>query len=256
MEHPPEVIALYRAAPETFIVRRDALASDLKGRGLNDEARSVKALRRPTVVAWALNQLAARDPEGVDALLEAGAGLREAQRAALSGGGAERLRSATAARRKAVSDLTGVAAEALIDTGKGPGAHVDEIALALEAAAVDDEAGGTLRDGTFERPPRPESGFGDPAGLTLVPSEPASATGSEPAKVTPAQLRELTRRRDAERTRADRERATADDLAAQIATAESQVEKLRARHREAAELATAADLEARRAERDLTRAQD
>lgn len=256
MEHPPEVIALYRAAPEDFISGRDALVSELKAQGQNDEARVVKALRKPTVVAWALNQLAERDPAGVDSLLEAGAELRAAQRATLSGGGADRLRSATAARRKAVADLAGVAAGVLTDAGKEPEAHVDEITSALEAAAVDDDAGAGLRRGTFERPPRPESGFGDLAGLTLVPSEPATATGAKAAKTTPAELMELTRRRDVERKRADREQATADDLAAQIATAESLVEKLRARHHEAAERAKTADLEARRAERDLTRAQD
>jgi hypothetical protein len=252
MEHPPEVIALYRAAPEDFIGGRDDLVSDLRARGRNDEARDVKALRRPTVVAWALNQLADADSVGVDALLDAGAGLRAAQRAALSGGGADLLRTATTARRKAVSDLAGVAAGVLRDAGKDPGVHVDEITSALEAAAVDDDAGEALRHGTFERPPRPESGFGDPAGLSLVPS----STRSKIPKVTPAELKELERRRDAERKRAERERATADDLAAQIATAGSQLEKLRERHREATDRAKAANLEARRAERDLARAQE
>lgn len=256
MEQPPDVIALYRGTPEDFIAGRDALAKGLRDAGSDAEARGVKALRKPTVVAWALNQLADRDPSGVEALLEAGGELRAAQRAAVSGRGAERLRSATTARRKAVSDLTAVAAGALTGAGRDPGAHVDEITAALEAAAVDDEAGATLRQGTFERPPRPESGFGDLAGLTLVPSEHAPTTSKTAKKNAPADLKELRRRRDAERRRADRERATADDLEAQIATAQGQLDKLRARHREAVERAKVADLDARRAERNLTRAEE
>ena len=253
MSHPPDVIALYRAAPEDFIAGRDALAKDLRDAGSTDEAREVKALRKPTVVAWALNQLAGRDPSGVEALLEAGRELKAAQRAAVSGRGAERLRSATTARRKAVSDLVAVAAGVLTGGGRDPGAHADEIMSALEAAAVDDDAAATLREGTFERPPRPEAGFGDLAGLSLVPSTPAPAAPDTAKKIPAADLKELRRRRDAERKRADREHATADDLAAQIATAEGQLEKLRGRHREAVERANVADLDVRRAERNLAR---
>jgi hypothetical protein len=256
MEQPPDVIALYRAAPEDFIAGRDALAKGLRDAGSDGEARAVKALRKPTVVAWALNQLGDRDPSGVEALIGAGGELRAAQRAAVSGRGAERLRSATTARRKAVSDLTAVAAGVLTGAGRDPSAHVDEITSALEAAAVDDEAGATLRQGTFERPPRPESGFGDLAGLTLVPSEGVTTTSKAAKKSGPADLKELRRRRDAERKRADREHATADDLAAQITTAEGQLEKLRGRHVEAVERAKVADLDARRAERNLTRAEE
>lgn len=252
MELTPDVIALYRATPETFTTARDALAKHLREAGRPDEAKTVKGLRKPTVVAWALNQVADRDPTGVDALLGAGAELRAAQMAAMSGRGADRLRSATEARRSAVSQLGAVAAEAFRDAGKDPAPHADEIRSALEAAAIDEDAGEALRTGTLERPPRPESGFGDLGGLTLVPDERA-ATAPSKAPAAP-DLRELKRRIDAERKRADRERATADDLASQIAVAESQLEKLKGRHREAAERAKTADLDARRAERSYSRA--
>ena len=257
MEPAPDVIALYREAPEGFIAARDRLVKDLQDAGRTDDAKDVKALRKPTVVAWALNQVVERDPSGVDELLEAGAELRAAQMAAMSGRGADRLRTATEARRAIVTRLGAEAAAALGDAGKDPEPHEDEIRSALEAAAVDEEAGEGLRTGTLERPPRPESGFGDLGGLTLVPDAPAAAPRAKSAKEPPApDLRELTRRRDAERKRADRERATADDLASQIQVAESQLAKLKARHREAVERAKAIELDARRAERALRKAEE
>jgi hypothetical protein len=257
MEPTPEVTALYREAPEGFIAGRDQLVKELQGAGRPEDAKVVKALRKPTVVAWALNQLADRDAKGVAELLEAGAELRAAQMAAMSGRGADRLRTATDARRASVTRLGTEAAGALRDAGKDPEPHADEIRSALEAAAVNEEAGEGLRTGTLERPPRPESGFGDLGGLTLVPDAPTGSTRATAKKEPPPpDLRELTRRRDAERKRAEREQATADDLASQVEVAESQLGKLKTRHREAVERAKAAELDARRAERTLRKAQE
>ena len=105
---PDEAASLFRESPEAFIAARDALASRLREDGRGDDAATVKALRKPTVVAWALNQLSDRDPDGVRALVAAGAEVRAAQQAALSSkrGAAERLRSAGAARREAVGTLS------------------------------------------------------------------------------------------------------------------------------------------------------
>jgi hypothetical protein len=257
MEPTPEVTAIYREAPEGFIAARDRLVKDLQGAGRTDDAKAVKALRKPTVVAWALNQVVGRDPKGVDELLGAGAELRAAQMAAMSGRGADRLRTATEARRAVVTRLGAEAAGALRDAGKDPDPHEDEIRSALDAAAVSEEAGAGLRTGTLERPPRPESGFGELGGLTLVPDAPAPASRTKGAKEPAApDLRELTRRRDAERKRADREQATADDLASQFEVAETQLAKLKARHREAVERAKAAEMDARRAEHALKKAEE
>jgi len=247
-------VALYRGTPEDFIASRDALVRDLRAQGDDDLAKDVKALRKPTVLAWAMNQLADRDPEGVEALLETGAELRAAQRATLSGGDAERLRKATAARRRAVVQLTRAAVGVLSGSGREADPHVEDLTSALEAAAVDTEAGEGLRLGILERPPRPEAGFGDLGSLAAVPER----RTPEPAvpEIRRPDHRELRRRRDAERKRAQRERATADDLARQVAAAESQLEKLRERQADAEGRAKAADLDARRTERDLKKADE
>src|SRR4249920_2034557 len=112
----PDVRALFREPPETFIAARDALVRSRKDVGDPAGAAAIKALRKPTVPAWALDQLADRDPDGVDALLESGAELRGAQQAALSSTKhANRLREATTARRAAVAGLLETAREVLRD---------------------------------------------------------------------------------------------------------------------------------------------
>jgi hypothetical protein len=75
---PDDAVALFRVRPEGFVVARDELVAELRAQGRDDDAASVKALRKPTLALWALNQLADRDPEGVGELLDAGRELRAA----------------------------------------------------------------------------------------------------------------------------------------------------------------------------------
>jgi hypothetical protein len=49
---------LYALPPGEFTRARDERAKGLRKEGRRDEADEVKALRKPTVAAWALNQLA------------------------------------------------------------------------------------------------------------------------------------------------------------------------------------------------------
>ena len=104
---PDEASRLFHEPPEAFIATRNALERRLRDEGRTEDAAAVKALRKPTVVAWALNRLADRDVEGVRALIDAGAAVRAAQQAALSSkrGATARLREATNARRAAVASL-------------------------------------------------------------------------------------------------------------------------------------------------------
>ena len=52
---PDTAAALFRDTPERFIAARDALVARLREEGRTTEAAIVKALRKPTVVAWALD---------------------------------------------------------------------------------------------------------------------------------------------------------------------------------------------------------
>lgn len=262
----PEVQALFRESPERFIAARDALVRSRKAAD-DPSAAAIKALRKPTVPAWALDQLAVHDPEAVEALLDAGAELRAAQRAAVSSTKhAGRLRVATTARRAAVATLVTVAADALREAGRSPDPHLEDVAASLEAASVSEEAADLLRTGTFERPMRDPGGFGDVFGLQAVPDLPEEAPattgrtrgGRQPRRVqrdadasrTPdraalqAEANRLRRDRQAAERRAGRARETADRLEAEAAAIRARLDVVEAKGRDAERAARAAEREA------------
>ncbi len=179
-----------------FIAARDELVRRLRESDRAQDAAAVKALRKPTVVTWTLNQLGVRDPDGVAALLDAGSEVRSVQRAALSStkGAADRLKVASASRRTAITGLTDSARAVLEEAGRASPQHLDAIRRALETASTDPDAGEHLRLGTFERAPDGAAGFGDLAGLTLVPSlsspTPADAPGGREVDRRPGRWKE------------------------------------------------------------------
>jgi pyruvate/2-oxoglutarate dehydrogenase complex dihydrolipoamide acyltransferase (E2) component len=102
---------VYRGSLEEFISRRDALAKELRSAGRRESASAVKALRKPSRLAWALD-LAAQDGVGsIDALVAAVASTLEAQAA---GGD---VRKAMIDLRAAVRDFAGQAARAAEQAG-------------------------------------------------------------------------------------------------------------------------------------------
>jgi hypothetical protein len=54
--------ALFEAPLRSFVAERKRVAQALKQAGRRDEAKAVEKLPRPTVSAWAVNQLARREP--------------------------------------------------------------------------------------------------------------------------------------------------------------------------------------------------
>ena len=151
----PEVaIALFRTPPDRFVAERDALVKELRAQGRDDDAATVKALRKPSATVWALNQLAEREVGGAgDPLFETGRALRAAQSDAIAGSSSAALVEAGAERRAAVGRLT-TATVAILDEGGHRGAaQSDAVAQALEAAAVDPDLGAELAAGTLEKLP-------------------------------------------------------------------------------------------------------
>ena len=124
--------------------------------------------------------------EAVQLLLDAGAELRAAQQAALSSskGGAERLRTATVARRAAVARLVESASGVLTDAGRSADNQVAAMTGALEVASFEADPGRELATGTMQRVPDAPGGFGEVFGLTAVPDdgEEAATTASSKAK--------------------------------------------------------------------------
>jgi hypothetical protein len=68
---------LYTAPLASFITERNRLAAALRAAGKGDAAKEIARRRRPTVSAWAVNQLYWHEREAFDVLLAAAARLRK-----------------------------------------------------------------------------------------------------------------------------------------------------------------------------------
>ena len=142
---------LFGLPPAEFTAARDALAKELRAAGDKEAAAIVKALRRPSAAAWAVNQIARSSPELIDAVVEAGDAVARAQRELVAGGERDELRVTTARRREAVLAATRAAVELAGPTQR------DAIAATFEAAAAG--AAEEVRAGRLTRELTPGSSF-------------------------------------------------------------------------------------------------
>jgi hypothetical protein len=197
---------LFDLDPSRFVAARDALARDLKARGEVAAADAVKALRKPSVAAAALNRVARDEPGLVQSVMEATAAVAKAQAA-----GGDALREAGRTRRAAVQQLVSRASSI------SGAAHRDAISGTVEATAVDGEVAELLRAGRLTRDMAAPGAFD----LTGVP-ERATSPARKP-RVDAA----LARRRA--KAAADVERAQRDLDAAQAALAKAEDRAVAAR---------------------------
>src|SRR5438132_8944216 len=89
---------LYQQPLSEFTSARNALAKSLTGA----DAKRVRALAKPTVVPWAVNQVYWHARAAYDRLMKSGERLRTAQIAALEGRRAD-VRTASDAHRRAIA---------------------------------------------------------------------------------------------------------------------------------------------------------
>jgi hypothetical protein len=170
---------LYALPPEDFTAARDEAAKQARANGDRGLATTVKALRRPSVSAFAVNALARAHPDELEALATLGARLRDA----MTGQGGD-LRALTDDRRALVSRLTRAASAAAADRELTT-AQETEIAATLEAATADPQLADAVRSGRLVKPLR-YAGFGalpdlDDA-LAVAPASPGKR--QPPAKQT------------------------------------------------------------------------
>ena len=151
---------LYGVGLEDFTARRAALVKELRGSGHGPEATAVKALAKPSVAAWAVNQLVRAEPEWVQALVTAGKRLESAQEALLGGGDRAALKEATADQREAVDRLARLATTLLREArGSASDATIEQIRQTLTAASIDPEARAAVCAGRLTKDLAP-GGFG------------------------------------------------------------------------------------------------
>lgn len=168
---PPD---LYALSLDRFTAERDARAKELKAAGKSDEAAALAKLRKPTLAAWAVNQLVRKERKLIDALVKAGDKMISAQEKLLAGkADAAGLRAARAAEQKALEALLAKARK--LGVSGGP---LERVAETLEAAALDDGVREQVMRGELVRELRRE-GFGL-GGLELVAAAPAAKPREAP----------------------------------------------------------------------------
>lgn len=208
----PRLDALFSLSPDAFTEARDELAKELRAAGDKDGAAEVKALRRPTLAAWALNQLARQDRDGLQRLREAGEALAREQRRAMSGLDHSGLRAAQQARRQVTDELLDRALGLLRDSGVAPDPHVDALRGAFDAVVLDAGSGQSLLEGRLSRPPTPPSGFGALSALAPVAADdaPAEDTSAHHTRVAEARDRLEAAQAEARARRGDADAASRD----------------------------------------------
>jgi hypothetical protein len=225
---------LYGVDLAEFVPERTRLAKELRGEGRREEAEQVAKLRKPTVAAWAVNQLTRQQRRDVDLLLDAGHRLREAQAGVLRGNDKAEFERARATERDALRRLTHAADELL---GGTTPATLQQIGDMLRAAAVSEEGREQLARGQFVAPLEPE-GFGVLGGLapatpvrrkekkedTAAAKRAARKAAQEALRAARARQRELERAADAAEQRAAAARAEANEAAQAVAAAERELE--------------------------------
>jgi hypothetical protein len=131
-----ELDALYALPLDEFTKARNDLASRLRRAHQAEASAEVKALKKPSVTAWAANQLARSHPDLIGELVEAGERLREVQQRALGGSAAtSEVGDAASRERDAIRALVSAARTALGPRATAP--ILDRLSQTLRAAAVD-----------------------------------------------------------------------------------------------------------------------
>jgi DNA repair exonuclease SbcCD ATPase subunit len=209
---------LYALPLDRFTAARDSLSRRLKAEGDEEGARQVSAMRKPSVAAWALNQVAREDPEAVAGLVESHRRLREA-------GSRQEVEEASRQRRELVARLTD---EAMAGLGSSSLQTRDRVNRTLLAVATDQEGESNLEAGTLVRELEPTGiGWGE---IDLPPPPPPDPAEEARRLVEEANTRVAKLESEAESAEQEVER-----LKEAMAQAKDRSKKARAAARKAAE---------------------
>lgn len=227
---------LYALPLDAFISERDALVTRLRKEGDRDAATRVKKLRKPSVSAWAVNQLAHREPDLVGRVVELRRSIEEAP-------SSEAMRSASEERRRIISDLVRKAERILSEAGHAAtGDTIHAITQTLHAGDDDDDRADLLR-GRLTRDLQPSglAGFGIALGEVEYGSDTdprleekqrraddlarAAEDADREAAAAERGVAEAERALDAARSRAEAARRAADKAAERAARARREADE-------------------------------
>ena len=246
-----ELDRLYGLPLEEFTNERNALARELRKAGEREEADRVKSLAKPSLSAWAVNQLARRERLQVRSLLTAGERLRAAQEELLGGGSREELQEAVARQRETVAALLASAEDVLRSAGHpATEATLQRIRDTLTAAAGDEQGAELVRDGRLTEDLDP-AGFGPfapgAAGERKAPRRPKRAREDGKRKPAPSRREEAAERKKI----ADEAKQELDRLRAELSERKAEARRAKTEARRAARAAETAQEAAEKQEQEV-----
>jgi hypothetical protein len=218
-----EVDKLYQAPLAGFTAARNALVARIKAAHGADAAAHVKAVVKPSIAAWTLNQLYWRHQAEFMALLMAGDALRLVQQQRLGGAEVD-VAPATRSRQSAMDTLLALATDILKEGGHAPSPDMRQRLLgSLDALAAYGTGSLAPKAGRLtEDVPAP--GFAALAGLAVPAPDDDAAAQDRPsgsgARPQPVKLSVVARR--------SKEKAEALVHQAEAALADAQAEAARA----------------------------
>ena len=200
-----------------FTAARNAAAKELAAAGDRDGAERVRAARKPTVAAWAINQLKREDSRKLNAFAKAVAKLEDAQQALIEEGDRDAFAKASDAHRKALESLVAAALDVAADAGTARSAALeDRVTSTLQAATGDPEVLELIRAGRLDRERVPSTS------LEALPGS------SAPRKASAKRAKGAGPRR-----RLEAERKRARKAQGEVEHAEARLEEARETEREA-----------------------
>jgi len=261
--------ALFKLPLAEFTGARNDLAARLKREGRANDSTVVKKLPKPSISAWAVNQLHWNHPEAFDRLLSTSQRFRQPQTLQPAARMAD-LRESLDARREALSHLSDLATILLREAGHNPTPDtIHRIATTLDALA----SHATLSDGPTPGHPTQDVDPPSFASLaSLIPAADTTKSNEEHTRSTPSQksasaaakTRQATPASTAQKVSDDEEERRAKIAAGKgslqearksLTEAQRKSQRLEAAQKKAHAEAKKADAEARQAEKHLREAE-
>ena len=270
IEFPNDVDDLFKLPLSEFTAVRNALAAQLKKKGRGEDAALVKALAKPPVSAWAVNQLYWNHRATFEQLLAAGERFHKAQTSRHAGKSAD-MREALDARREALTNLSDLATSLLRDAGPNPGQNpsldiIRRITTTLEAMSAFASRSDSPRPGRLTHDVDPP---GFEAHASLIPGAGIKPPKSEPARSTPSQKSSsaaptkprslkpdegLSRREETRNAKMAAAKASLQDAKRSLTEARGKAQSLEAAQKKASAEAKKAEKNKRDAEESLEKA--
>jgi hypothetical protein len=236
-----ELAQLYEVPLDQFTATRNDLATRLKDDGNQEGSALVKGLKKPSVSAWVVNQLARTREVDMTRLLKAGEAIEEVQRLVLAGKPAD-FEKARKEEGAAVRVLRAAATDVLPTIS---GAVLDRVTQSLRAASSP-EGRNQLRLGRLTDDLQP-AGFETFAGLEIAP------VAGKGTKLPNRKRALLMEKREKARAQVKAAEAEARDLEKSARAAAVEAKKSTLAAEAARKRAQLAEAELQKIERDLAK---